>query len=236
MEPLVEFLALWWWTAPTALGVGTASYFGVTTGRRRSRRLALNAARVQEQAAVRTALAARADTRSAQAKVHAARGGAPGLALPDARRALAEAKRLQRSTALALRAARGEVRAERARLGATSSHEDLPLVRLVRQHDQVASRWLEYETDVELSIAVPQLSDPRRPETAAFLRAMQQAQWLRPADDATRMDPAAYTAYRDAVADMAAAFDHAEDAALRASAHVGRLPRRATPPNPPQTG
>lgn len=153
--------------------------------------------------------------------------------MPDARRALVEAKQRQRSAALALRAARGEVRAERARLGATSSIEDLPLVRLVRQHDEIAARWLEYETDLELSIAVPQLSDPHWPDTAAFLDTMQQAQWLRPPDGAIRMDPVAFTAYRAAVSDMAAAFERAENAALRASARAGQLPRRAAPPQSP---
>ncbi len=229
MEPLLEFLAAWWWAAPTTVGLGAVSYVGLTTGRRRARRLALDAARHEEQLAARALVSAKADTRSAQAQVlsaQAQRGApAPGIpSVPDARRQLQQAKQAQRAAGLALKAARSRVRAERVRLnGGTSA--DLPLAQLVREHDALNARWLEYETDVETALAFPQMSDPHHPTTAAFLQAQRDAQWLRPAAPTARMSPGDFVAYRRAVRTMEAAFTAAEDAALRATSA-----RAATPP------
>jgi hypothetical protein len=130
------------------------------------------------------------------------------------------AREAQRTATLLLRAARTRVKAERAQLAARDA--ELPLARIVREHDEIAARWLEYETDVELAIAVPQMSDPHHPETAAYLQAMQRAQWLRPPTGATRMDPADFVAYTAAVRELNEAFAAAETAALRASAERGR--------------
>ncbi|WP_307321642.1 hypothetical protein [Microbacterium sp. SORGH_AS_0862] len=219
MGPLLEFLAVWWWTAPAAAGAGTVGYVAATTGRRRARRLALDAARHQEQHAVRELLGARARTRAAQAEVQAARA-TRSASHSEARRALNQAREAQRTATLLLRAARTRVKAERAQLAARDA--ELPLARIVREHDTIAARWLEYETDVELAIAVPQMSDPHHPATAAYLQAMQRAQWLRPPNGATRMDPADYVAYAAAVRELNDAFAAAETAALRASAERGR--------------
>ncbi|MDQ1129923.1 hypothetical protein [Microbacterium sp. SORGH_AS_0888] len=222
MGPLFEVLAFWWWTAPAAAGLGAVGYAGLTTGRRRSRRLALDAARVEEQAAVRDVLTARADTRTARAALAAAqaergRGVFDTPAMAEARRRLQQAKAAQRRAVLALRAQREHVRAERARIAAIASPDDLPLVRLVREHDAVMGHWLEYETDVESALVFPQMTDPRHPTTAAFLTAMQEAQHLRPPSGATRMPAADFVAYRAAVGRLQAAFATAEESALRAS-------------------
>ena len=226
MGPLLEFLAVWWWTAPAAAGAGTVGYVAATTGRRRARRLALDAARHQEQHAVRELLSARARTRAAQAEVQAARA-TRSASHSEARRALNQAREVQRTATLLLRAARTRVKAERAQLAARDS--ELPLARIVREHDAIAARWLEYETDVELAIAVPQMSDPHHPATAAYLQAMQKAQWLRPPAGATRMDPADFVAYAAAVRELDEVFAAAETAALRASAERGRR-RPEVPP------
>ncbi|MEV7692891.1 hypothetical protein AB0N73_06115 [Microbacterium sp. NPDC089189] len=223
MEPLLEFLAAWWWTAPTAAGLGAVGYAGLTTGRRRSRRLALDAARHQEQLAVRALLTARADTRSAQAQVQAAkaaRAGAPAGAasVAETRRRLQQAKDAQRAASLALRATRLQVRAERAHLHAAGTKDETPLARLTHEHDAIAARWLEYETDLETSLAFPQMSDPHHPATAAFLVELQRAQHLRPSEGSTRVTPEDFVAYREAVHRLDAAFTSAEDAALRATA------------------
>lgn len=233
MGPLFEVLALWWWTGPAAVGIGAVGYAGLTTGRRRSRRLALDAARVEEQAAVRAVISAQADTRTARAELAAAqaqrgRGVFDTPAMAEARRRLQHAKAAQRSAALALRARREHVRAERARISAISSADDLPLIRLVREHDAVMGRWLEYETDVESALVFPQMTDPRHPDTAAFLTAMQEAQHLRPPAGATRMAPADFLAYRDAVHRLTVAFTAAETSALRASTRPA--PRRPASP------
>ncbi|MDF2492337.1 MAG: hypothetical protein K0Q58_915, partial [Microbacterium sp.] len=175
MEPLFEFLAAWWWTGPTTVGLGAVGYAGLTTGRRRARRLALDAARVEEGAAARALVAARAQTKSAQAQLltaQARNGTAPGSpAVAEARRQLHSAKQAQKSAALEVRASRSRVRAERTRLAAASGTDETPLAQVVHQHDAVLARWLEYETDVETAIAFPQMSDPRDPMTAAFLHA-----------------------------------------------------------------
>lgn len=223
MEPLLEFLAAWWWMAPTAAGLGAVGYAGLTTGRRRSRRLALDAARHQEQLAVRALLTARADTRSAQAQVQAAkaaRAGAPAgtASVTETRRRLQQAKDAQRAASLALRARRLQVRAERAHLHAAGAKDETPLARLAHEHDAIAARWLEYETDLETSLAFPQMSDPHHPATAAFLVELQRAQHLRPSEGSTRVTPEEFVAYREAVHRLEAAFTSAEDAALRATA------------------
>ena len=237
MEPLLEFLAVWWWTAPTAVGLGAVGYTGLTTGRRRARRLALDAARHEEGTAARMLMAARARTRSAQAQALTAQAQrsspSPGVpSVSEARRELQRARQEQKSAALELKASRTRVRAERARLHVATG-DALPLAQLVREHDAVLSRWIEYETDVETALAFPQMTDARHPSTAAFLHAQRDAQWLRPAAPTARMSPADFVAYRNAVRDLERAFTAAEDDALRASARRGVAsgpPTRVTAP------
>ncbi|WP_159500400.1 hypothetical protein [Microbacterium sp. 18062] len=240
MEPLLEFLAVWWWTAPTTVGLGAIGYAGLTTGRRRARRLALDAARYEEGAAARALTSARAQTRAAQAQVLSAqaRNGAPSPGVPsvaEARRQLQLAKQAQKSASLELKASRNRVRAERTHLSATSKADGTPLERLVREHDAILARWLEYETDVETTIAFPQMSDPHDPTTAAFLDSQRNAQWLRPTSPTARMTPERFAAYRSSVHALGAAFEHAEDAAMRASGRRGAERSRSNAAPPPST-
>lgn len=238
VEPLLEFLAAWWWTAPTTVGVAAVGYASATTGRRRARRLALDAARHEEGTAARALMSARAETRAAHAQVLTAQAqrGAPAAGVPsvaEARRMLQQARLRQRAASLALKASRSRVRAERAQLSGTA--EALPLARLMQEHDAVTARWLEYETDVETAIAFPQMTDARHPVTAAFLRAQREAYDLRPAPGTTRISPERFVAYRQAIRALEASFTEAEDAALRASARrISAAPeaRPATEPRP----
>lgn len=237
MEPLLEFFAAWWWAAPTTVGLGAVGYAGLTTGRRRARRLALDAARHEEGAASRALMSARAQTRSAQAQVLTAQAGngrsAPGApSVAEARHQLMLARQAQKSASLELKASRSRVRAERSRLAAASGADETPLVRLVHEHDAILARWLEYETDVELTIAFPRMSDPRDPLTAAFLHAQRDAQLLRPSTPAARMAPEEFVDYRASVRALEVAFTRAEDAALRASAARGGGSRTPTNPLP----
>jgi hypothetical protein len=245
VEPLLEFLAAWWWTGPTTVGLGVAGYAGVTTGRRRARRLALDAARHEEGEAARALMSARAEARSAQAQLltaQAQRGAAaPGVpTVAEARRRAQQAKQSQRSAALALKASRAQVRAERTRMHATAKTDGSPLALLVREHDAVLARWIEYETDVETALAFPQMSDPRHPDTAAFLHAQRDAQWLRPSSPTARMAPGDFVAYRRAVRALEVAFTVAEDSALRASTRrvtanpSAPRPQTAAPESPPE--
>lgn len=87
--------------------------------------------------------------------------------------------------------------------------------RLMDTHDDVASRWLDYELDPAKLIAFPTMSDGREPRTATFLRAKMAADSARPASAKTRIDAEAYAEYRDAVHDCEAAFDVAEQEARR---------------------
>ncbi len=221
--PLVDVLAQWWWIAPAAGGVGVGTYAAFTTGRRRARRLALDAALLDEQDAVRRATEAQAVARVAKSELAVAqaaqgRGVWDVFAAPEARRRWQQAKLAQRNATLALRAARARTYAERARLTWRTPTEELPLPQLVRRHDAIMSRWLEYETDLASAVAFPQMTDPRHPATAAFLETMQRAQHLRPPAGAIRMLPADFRAYRRVVEELESAFAAAEDSALRASA------------------
>ncbi|MBZ4487262.1 hypothetical protein LQ938_00390 [Microbacterium sp. cx-55] len=242
MEPLFEFLAAWWWTGPTTVGLAAAGYAGVTTGRRRARRLALDAARHEEGAAARALMSARAQTRAAQAQVFTAQAQraapAPGVpSVSEARRALQQAKLQQKAAALALKASRTRVRAERAQLSGTA--DALPLERLMQEHDAITARWLEYETDVETAIAFPQMTDARHPATAAFLQAQRETYELRPASASTRISAERFAAYRQSIRALEVAFTAAEDAAMRTSARRisaapdarEAAPRREDPPS-----
>ena len=209
MEPILLIVSSWWWVAPAAVGVGAASYAGLTTRGRRARRLELDAARHEESHAYRELVAAKARVRAAHADVLAARahGSAPQAA--GARHALQSAKQSEKSASLALRATRARVKAVRAQYTATSSRESLPIDRLYAAHDAVNARWLSYETDVDKALAYPQLTDTRHPSTVVFLRAQREALARRPMLR-DRVTPQQYAEYRAAVQALEAALTEAE--------------------------
>ncbi|MFE7845476.1 hypothetical protein ACFUTX_09840 [Microbacterium sp. NPDC057407] len=221
MEPLILLVQGWWWVAPAAAGVGAASFAGLTTGRRRARRLELDAARHEESQAYRALVAAKAQVRTAQADVLAARSQSAFSSAPmQARRALQAARDAERAASFALRASRARVKAAYAEYRAHSS-SDLPIERLYAAHDAVNARWLAYETDIDKALAFPQLTDPRHPATVAFLRAQREAQFARPTPG-RRITPAQFVAYRSAVAAM--------DAALTEAERQAGVPGAARPP------
>lgn len=113
--------------------------------------------------------------------------------------------------------AKGELRAARATPPAARVDESqqAQLSRILAAHDDVTSRWLDYELDVSKLIAFPAMSDGRQPLTAAFLRAQRVANGLRPASDRTRLTPEQLAEYRAAVTDYEVAFDLAERDARR---------------------
>lgn len=215
MDPLL-LIESWWWALPVAAGVGAAGYRAVTTNSRRARRLELDAARLEERFAIQRLLAARADARAAKGEVLAARArrDAPRSVLTEAQRRSAESRDLEWSASLNLRAARSRVSAARMQYHARAAEAPLPIDVLVARHDAVTARWLEYETDPAKALSFPQMLDAQHPMTLAFLRAQRDAQQLRPTVARDRVTPAAFLAYRDAVAAEEAAFVAAERDAL----------------------
>ena len=71
-------------------------------------------------------------------------------------------------------------------------------------HDAVLKRWQRYELDPALTIDYPDMSDVARPETAALVKAMREAELLR-----SSREPG----YPSAVAQLEAALQRAERAA-----------------------
>ena len=71
-------------------------------------------------------------------------------------------------------------------------------------HDAVLKRWQRYELDPALTIDYPDMSDVARPETAALVRAMREAELLRSSRE---------RGYPYAVAQLEAALQRAEIAA-----------------------
>ncbi|MGP3533494.1 hypothetical protein ACTU3I_01770 [Microbacterium sp. RD1] len=221
-------LAVWaavtevWWVAPAAAGAGVLGWAGLRTrSSSRARRIELEAAQQDVTAArdaVRRARAAVLAARAAVARAEADRTAArahPGE-IAAARQAVQQAERNVRAASADLRARRADVTAARAAIpAARADPSQLPLARLLAEHDALRSRWVAYETDAAKLIEYPAMSDPSAPETAAFLRAQATAQWLRPASAAARMRPADFAAYRDAVRQAQRAFDVAERAARR---------------------
>jgi hypothetical protein len=230
VEPILLFVEAWWWIAPAAAGAGAAAYGGLTAKSRRARRLELDAARHEVVRAHRALVDARAEVRTAQADVLAARAhsGFVGAATFEAKRALQSAKGAERAALLALRASRSRVKASLAHYHAASVKDPLPIERLYAQHDAVNARWLAYETDVAKALAYPQLSDPRHPATLAFFEAQREAQRLRPSSPRDRITPEQFVEYRAAVRALEAAFDEAE---RRAGARAA-LPRPGVWPVP----
>ena len=210
VEPILLILGGWWWVAPATIAAGAGAYGALTTGRRRARRLELDAARHEESEAYRALVSAKAQVRTAQADVLTARARSGVSAAPiEAKRALNSAREAEKAASFALRASRARVKASYAQYRAQTSAEPLPIERLYAAHDAVNARWLSYETDIDKALAYPAVTDPRHPATVAFLRAQREAQFLRPTPG-TRVAPAQFVAYRTAVAGLDAALAEAE--------------------------
>jgi len=190
-------------------------------GKNAARRLELDAALLDLQTARHAVARGRADVKVADAEVvraqaERAASRVPADAVTDARARLVDAQRDLRAAAAEVRARRAGVKAAKAMLPAIrAGSAPLPVARLLAEHDAVLARWMAYETDPALAIDYPAMSDSRSPLLADFLRAHERAQWLRPASTQTRLGPADFLAYRDAVRRTAQAFDRAERASRR---------------------
>lgn len=186
-----------------------------------ARRLELDAALLDLQSARHTVTRGRAEVKVADAEVvraqaERAASRASSDTVAAARARLTAAQRDLRAAAAEVRARRAGVKAAKAMLPAIrAGSAPLPVARLFAEHDAVLVRWMAYETDPALAIDFPVMSDPRSPLLAEFLRAQERAQWLRPAAVDSRLEPADFLAYRDAVRHLTHAFDRAERAARR---------------------
>jgi hypothetical protein len=231
MDAVWLLLAGGWWTVPAgvaAVGAGTLGWLGLRSRRRgarpmplrQARRLELDAARhdlkrardgvPRAQAAVQ---AARADLARVNAARHAGHADAADVA--TARRGVAQAQKDVVAAKATLTARRAELRvayASRPTLG--DGPDAMPLARLTATHEAINAEWIAYETDPHKAITYPSMSDVREPLTIEFLRAQQQAQWLRPSAGG-RVAAADYAAYRAAVQEMARTFRNAEGEARR---------------------
>jgi hypothetical protein len=242
----------WWWIGPAAAGAGAVGWVGVLTQRERARRpalggntkrrpmsksaarrLELDAAVVDLQSSRDAVTRTRAEVHVAQAELvrmqadRAASRTSPGT-VETARARLQAAQREARAALADVRARRAGVRAARATLPAIrAGRAPLPIDRLMAHHDELTARWMAYETDPTVALTYPSMTDARSPLLAAFLREQSQAQWLRPASKTTRITPAEFLAYRDAVRRATHAFDDAERDARR---RAGEKPPRASDP------
>jgi hypothetical protein len=209
VDPLLLFVESWWWVAPAAAGAGAATYLGVTARTRRARHLEVDAARHDVRQAQRALAQARARVHGAQAEVMGARAAGAPSGLADARRELQTAKAAERQAALALRASRARVKAGLTNIRASSTSDPLPIDRLCAEHDAINARWLVYETDLDMALKYPKMTDSRHPATVTFLQAQRDAQAARPSQRA-KVTPADYARYRAAVHDLGRALDEAE--------------------------
>lgn len=87
--------------------------------------------------------------------------------------------------------------------------------RVLKAHDDVNTRWLDYELDVAKMIDFPLMSDMREPLTVDFHRAKRAADGLRPDDHDELRNPQRLAEYRNAVQAFELAFDIAEREAKR---------------------
>lgn len=185
MEPFFDFLQGYWWLAFPAFGLLAAAGNAWERGARRRHKQRLEM------------MHAKAELKAAQA---AARGKpVAAAALPPITGATATAGAEKATDAAAPGAGAG----------------DPGLQKLMKTHDDIAARWLEYELDVAKVIAFPAMSDGRQPLTAAFLRAKRMADGLRPASPKAKLTAAQLAEYRAAVTDFDVAFDLAERDARR---------------------
>ncbi|MFS0866090.1 hypothetical protein AB3M83_01990 [Microbacterium sp. 179-B 1A2 NHS] len=229
---LVEF----WWVAPAAAGAGAAGVLGVRRQRTtRARRLGLTAARLELQQARSENVESRASARLAAAELarveaDRAAGRARPADVAAARRAADAAVHAKNSAAARVRVARAQVGAERAAVPARGTDpRHLPVARAMAVHDEVAARWMQYETDAARRIAFPAMSDARVPATAEFLRLDAEARRLRPESAKAKTTPEQFAAYRAAVHRLQRAFDAAEQETWRLAGH---RPDDAPPPPP----
>lgn len=229
MDPVFEIVGDWWWIAPTVVGLGAVSYGALTAGKRRARRIEVDAARHEVTVAHAALVTARADVRTAHATYLAAKAGSAPMTAAQGRHHWQLAKAQQRRAALHLRAKRSAVKAARAQLTASAGAPDSPLARVKARHDAVTTRWLEYETDAAKVLAFPQMSDAQHPSTAAFLVAYREANTRRPSVPETKVKPPEFVAYRDAVTDLEVAFDAAE----RDARHTAERPSGPPPTTAP---
>lgn len=230
---LVEF----WWVAPAAAGAGAAGMIGVRRSRStKARRLGVAAAKVELEHARSAAAGSRATVRVAQAELvrveaERAAGRATGADVQAARRALDVAHRTRTAAAAHIRVARARIGVERAAIPARGTDPvHLPVARAMAAHDEVAARWMQYETDAARHLAFPAMSDARVPATAEFLRLDAEARAARPSSPRARLTPEQFAAYRGAVDRLQRAFDAAEQEAWRLA---GARPADAPPA--PQT-
>lgn len=229
MDPLL-IVAEWWWLAPTAAATGAAGAVGAAGLRRRTRRsgrrLAVDAARHDLKAAQQTVAERRLELKVARAEF--ARIAAERDAGRVSADRVAGARRMLRERERDMKAVHAEVRVRRVRLSAAKAamaqgSAPRPLERLRAEHETITARWMRYETDPALQISYPAMTDVRQPATAAYLRAAGRANDLRREAEHTPT-PAAYSAYRDAVADLESALETAEH---RARALAGEAPPTA---------
>lgn len=188
-------------------------------GKSAARRLEVDAAVLDLQMARNAVTRGRADVKVADAEVVRAQAERAASRVSNdvvsaARARLVDAQRDLRAAVAEVRARRAGLKAAKAMLPAIrTGSAPLPVARLLAEHDAILARWMAYETDPALAIDYPAMSDSRSPLLADFLRAHERAQWVRPASVQTRLAPADYLAYRDAVRRTAHAFDRAERAA-----------------------
>lgn len=122
-----------------------------------------------------------------------------------ARRRL-ERYRIKQETKVAVAQAKGMGRVDAAQL-------QRELARAVAEHDDVDTRWFEYETDLATVLDFPMMIDLREPLTVDFHKAKRRADLLRP--EGPDGAPGDVEQYRAAVHAYAAAFDVAEQEARR---------------------
>ncbi|WP_431803455.1 hypothetical protein [Microbacterium sp. bgisy203] len=231
MDPVWAMVAEFWWIGPTVIGAGTLGWFGLRGQRTaKARRLAYDASREALRTARQDATTARLGVRAARAELtraQAARTAGYGTSeeVAAARRALDTAQRKTKAASATLRARRANLSADRAALGARSDDPaHLPLARVMAADDALTARWMEYETDAAKVLAFPAMSDARVPATAAFHADHHRARALRPAAATSRITPAQFGAYRDAVARMYRSFEAAESEAWRRARAAGSAP------------
>lgn len=238
MDPLWATIAEFWWIGPATIGTGTLGWLGLRRERReRRRRIELDAARLEMHTARREAAAARARVRVARTELARVQteqttGRAGATDVSAARHALDHATDELRVATATVRVRRAHVAAARAALPSSTDVTGSPTARLLAAHDAVTARWMTYETDPARLIAFPAMTDARRPLTAAFLAAEHRARELRPVSPQARITPPQFTAYRDAVAAAARAFDAAEADAWRQARAAGDAPARPAPGDP----
>ena len=211
--------AEFWWTLPVVAAAGTGAVIGL---RRRARpaagkRLAYDAARAElaqaRQAAAQRRVALKV-ARADHARLSAERSAVGPAALAHARHGIRQAEKAVRAADAVVRAEKARVSASRAELAVIREPHQYPLARIHARHDEITRRWLEYETDPARRIAFPDMSDARRPLTAAFHGADEEARRLRPGEG-EKVTAERYSAYRKAVDALERAFDAAERDARR---------------------